>query len=97
VCTCLCALVREAQYTFDDDDYDDDDRYDYDGLALKCVVRDSFNVLPQLSSAIIINLDPCEFSHAFKRLPFAEKPYFCLFTKFTQENKDDRTDKEVNE
>jgi len=38
------------------------DRYDYDGLTLKCVARDSFNVLPQHTSTIIINLDPCQFT-----------------------------------
>jgi len=47
----------------DDDDLDDDDRYDYDGLALKCVARESFNILPQRSSAIIVNLSPCQLSH----------------------------------
>ena len=61
----VCARVCTEEWTFDDDDDDDDDtdvddRYDYDGLALKCVARDSFNVLPQRSATITINLDPCQ-------------------------------------
>jgi len=55
-------------------DYDDDDaydRYDYDGLALKCVARDSFNILPQRSSAITINLSPCQFKHRSQIVPVA--------------------------
>ena len=43
-------------------------RYDYDGLNLSCVARDSFNILPARSYGIIINLSPCQFSHWFTYL-----------------------------
>ena len=37
-----------------------DDRYNYDGLALRCVARDSYNILPERNTSILINLSPCQ-------------------------------------
>jgi len=60
-----CIFVDDDANDDDDDDDADDCRYDYDGLALKCVARDSFNILPQRVATITVKLSPCQLSQLF--------------------------------